>query len=198
MLGLLGRGCSKYLAIFGHGSTALAEVIRVYESHGLVQCLAVPQRGGDGACRNRAALDLWRAGAVVTSIGPGALQAMAGSLAAASNGVGVYHIYGDETTHGEGYNMQQVPKPAAGPLRPAHRAHGTLLRAAHARGAARGDAPRRGGGVPSRQGAPFFLLLPINTQPQMVGVNLAALPERPVAAAAAARRRRRRSPRPRG
>jgi len=23
----------------------------------------------------------------------------------------VYHIYGDETTHGEGYNMQQVPKP---------------------------------------------------------------------------------------
>ena len=36
------------------------------------------------------------------------LQAFAGSLAAASNGVGVYHLYGDETTHGEGYNMQQV------------------------------------------------------------------------------------------
>ena len=46
--------------------------------------------------------------AVLTSIGPGALQAYAGSLAAASNGVGVYHLYGDETTHGEGYNMQQV------------------------------------------------------------------------------------------
>ena len=39
---------------------------------------------------------------------------MAGSLAAASNGVGVYHIYGDETTRGEGYNMQQVPKPDQG------------------------------------------------------------------------------------
>ena len=52
--------------------------------------------------------------AVVTSIGPGALQAMAGSLASASNGVGVYHIYGDETTFGEGYNMQQVPKEEQG------------------------------------------------------------------------------------
>ena len=52
--------------------------------------------------------------AVVTSIGPGAMQAFAGSLAAASNGVGVYHIYGDETTFGEGYNMQQVPKEEQG------------------------------------------------------------------------------------
>ncbi len=52
--------------------------------------------------------------AVVTSIGPGALQAFAGSLASASNGVGVYHIYGDETTFGEGYNMQQVPKEEQG------------------------------------------------------------------------------------
>lgn len=52
--------------------------------------------------------------AVVTSIGPGAMQAMAGSLTAASNGVGVYHLYGDETTHGQGYNMQQVSKPAQG------------------------------------------------------------------------------------
>ena len=52
--------------------------------------------------------------AVVTSIGPGAMQALAGALAAASNGIGVYHIYGDETTYGEGYNMQQVPKPEQG------------------------------------------------------------------------------------
>ncbi len=29
-------------------------------------------------------------------------------------GVGVYHIYGDETTFGEGYNMQQVPKEEQG------------------------------------------------------------------------------------
>ena len=42
------------------------------------------------------------------------MQAFAGSLAAASNGVGVYHIYGDETTFGEGYNMQQVPKEEQG------------------------------------------------------------------------------------
>ena len=50
----------------------------------------------------------------MTSIGPGAMQAMAGALAAASNGVGVYHIYGDETTFGEGTNMQQVPKEEQG------------------------------------------------------------------------------------
>ena len=43
-------------------------------------------------------------------IGPGALQAMAASIVSSSNGIGVHHIYGDETTHGEGYNMQQVPK----------------------------------------------------------------------------------------
>jgi 3D-(3,5/4)-trihydroxycyclohexane-1,2-dione acylhydrolase (decyclizing) len=47
--------------------------------------------------------------AVVTSIGPGALHAFAGSLSSASNGIGVYHIYGDETTHDEGPNMQQIP-----------------------------------------------------------------------------------------
>ena len=55
-----------------------------------------------------------RLSAVVTSIGPGAMQAFAGSLAAASNGVGVYHIYGDETTFGEGYNMQQVRRSEQG------------------------------------------------------------------------------------
>ncbi len=52
--------------------------------------------------------------AVVTSIGPGALQAMAGSLTASSNGVGVYHLYGDETTEDEGPNMQQIPRPEQG------------------------------------------------------------------------------------
>ncbi len=73
-----------------------------------------------------------RSPAVVTSIGPGALQAFAGSLAAASNGVGVYHIYGDETTFGEGYNMQQVPKEEQGLFGQMTAHHGPLLRAAHA------------------------------------------------------------------
>src|SRR5262245_65498275 len=114
VLGLLKQGVSKYLAIFGHGSTDLGEVLRIYEEEGVTRTFN---------CRNEVAMAhtatalRWQYGeipAVVTSIGPGALQAMAGSLAAMSNGVGVYHIYGDETTFGEGYNMQQVPKDEQG------------------------------------------------------------------------------------
>ena len=114
MLGLLKQGVRKYLAIFGHGSTDLGEVLRIYEEEGVTRTFN---------CRNEVAMAhaatalRWQYGeipAVVTSIGPGALQALAGSLAAASNGVGVYHIYGDETTFGEGYNMQQVPKEEQG------------------------------------------------------------------------------------
>ena len=114
MLGLLKQGVRKYFAIFGHGSTDLGNVLRIYEEEGVTRTVN---------CRNEvemahAATALrWQYGelsAVVTSIGPGAMQAFAGSLAAASNGVGVYHIYGDETTYGEGYNMQQVPKEEQG------------------------------------------------------------------------------------
>jgi 3D-(3,5/4)-trihydroxycyclohexane-1,2-dione acylhydrolase (decyclizing) len=117
--------------------------------------------------------------AVVTSIGPGALQAMAGSLAAASNGVGVYHIYGDETTHGEGYNMQQIPKPAQhlfGQLT-ATMGQSYVL---HTPAALR-DAMRRGSLCvhhPYKAG-PFYLLLPLNTQPESLSVNLETLPGRP-------------------
>ena len=114
VLGLLRQGVRKYFAIFGHGSTDLGDVLRIYEEEGVTRTIN---------CRNEvemahAATALrWQYGelsAVVTSIGPGAMQAFAGSLAAASNGVGVYHIYGDETTFGEGYNMQQVPKEEQG------------------------------------------------------------------------------------
>jgi 3D-(3,5/4)-trihydroxycyclohexane-1,2-dione acylhydrolase (decyclizing) len=117
VLGLMRQGVTKYLAIFGHGSTALADVLRVYEAAGLVRCW---QFRNEVEMAHAATALSWVYGevpAVVTSIGPGALQAMAASLAAASNGVGVYHLYGDETTHGEGYNMQQVPKPAPRPRR---------------------------------------------------------------------------------
>src|SRR6185295_11417881 len=114
VLGLLQQGVRKYLAMFRRGSTDLRNVLRVYEEEGVTRTIN---------CRNEvemahAATALrWQYGeisAVVTSIGPGAMQAFAGSLAAASNGVGVYHIYGDETTFGEGYNMQQVPKEEQG------------------------------------------------------------------------------------
>ena len=87
--------------------------------------------------------------AVVTSIGPGALQALAGSLAAASNGVGVYHIYGDETTFGEGYNMQQVPKEEQGLFGQMTAIMGRSYVLHTPEGAARRAAPRRAHRQPS-------------------------------------------------
>jgi 3D-(3,5/4)-trihydroxycyclohexane-1,2-dione acylhydrolase (decyclizing) len=179
VLGLLKQGVRKYFAIFGHGSTDLGDVLRVYEEEGATRTVN---------CRNEvemahAATALrWQYGepcAVVTSIGPGALQAMAGSLAAASNGVGVYHIYGDETTYGEGYNMQQVPKEEQGLFGRMTAAMGQSY-VLHTPEALR-DALRRGSlcvNHPYRAG-PFYLLLPINTQPAPLTLNLAALPGKP-------------------
>ena len=170
---------TKYLAIFGHGSTALGEVLRVYEGQGLVRCR---QFRNEVAMAHAGTALRWVYGepcALVTSIGPGALQAMAGSLAAASNGVGVYHLYGDETTHGEGYNMQQVPKPAQGLfgrmtalMGESYTLHSPgALRAALRRGAMTVFHPWRAG--------PFFLNLPINTQPAEALMRLDALPAAP-------------------
>ena len=108
-----------------------------------------------------------------------ALAGGAGSLAAASNGSGVYHIYGDETTFGEGYNMQQIPKEEQGLFGRMTAVMGQSyilhtpegLRDALRRGALCVNHPYRAG--------PFYLLLPLNTQPARVSVNLAALPARP-------------------
>ena len=180
ILGLMRQGVTKYLAVFGHGSTAIADVLRVYEAAGLVRCW---QYRNEVEMAHAATALSWVYGeipAVVTSIGPGALQAMAASLAASSNGVGVYHIYGDETTQGEGYNMQQVPKPAQGIFGQITALMGASY-TLHTPAALR-DALRRGAGAvfhPWRAG-PFYLNLPLNTQPQMVTLRLDALPVRPV------------------
>jgi 3D-(3,5/4)-trihydroxycyclohexane-1,2-dione acylhydrolase (decyclizing) len=179
VLGLLKQGVRKYFAIFGHGSTDLGNVLRIYEEEGATRTIN---------CRNEvemahaATVLRWQYGelsAVVTSIGPGAMQAFAGSLAAASNGVGVYHVYGDETTFGEGYNMQQIPKEEQGLFGRMTAVMGQSyvlhtpegLRDALRRGALCVNHPYRAG--------PFYLLLPLNTQPAKVSVNLAALPARP-------------------
>ena len=179
VLGLHKQGVKKYFAIFGHGSTDLGEVLRIYEEEGATRTIN---------CRNEvemahAATALrWQYGeisAVVTSIGPGAMQAFAASLAAASDGVGVYHIYGDETTFGEGYNMQQVPKQEQGAFGRMTAIMGQSY-VLHTPEGVR-DALRRGAlcvNHPYRAG-PFYLLLPLNTQPAKLSVNLAALPERP-------------------
>ena len=179
VLGLMRQGVTKYLAIFGHGSTAISEVLRVYAEKKLVRCWAfrneVEMAHAGTALR-------WVYGetcAVVTSIGPGAFQAMAGSLAAASDGVGIYHIYGDETTHGEGYNMQQVPKAAQGLFGQITALMGQSY-TLHTPAALR-DALRKGAAAvfhPWRP-APFYLNMPINTQPQETRFRLQSLPTRP-------------------
>jgi 3D-(3,5/4)-trihydroxycyclohexane-1,2-dione acylhydrolase (decyclizing) len=179
VLGLLKQGVRKYFAIFGHGSTDLGEVLRIYEEEDVTRTFN---------CRNEVAMAhaatalKWQYGetpAVITSIGPGALQAFAGSLAAASNGVGVYHIYGDETTFGEGYNMQQVPKQEQGLFGQMTAILGRSY-VLHTPAAIR-DALRRGAMTvhhPYKAG-PFYLLLPLNTQPAPLRLNIAGLPAKP-------------------
>src|SRR3972149_6894 len=92
VLGLLKQGVRKYLAIFGHGSTDLGEVLRIYEEEGVTRTFN---------CRNEVAMAhaatalRWQYGevpAVVTSIGPGAMQAFAGSLAGGPDGAGGAHL----------------------------------------------------------------------------------------------------------
>ena len=179
ILGLLKQGVSKYLAIFGHGSTDLAEVLRLYTAAGVTRVFNFRNEVEMAHAGTALSWVYRETCAVVTSIGPGGLQAMAGSLAAASNGVGLYHIYGDETTHGEGYNMQQVPKPT-------QHVYGQMTAlmgqsyVLHTPQALR-DAMRRGTQCvhhPYKAG-PFYLMLPLNTQPQVIqDLHLNSLPER--------------------
>ncbi|NLX06670.1 MAG: thiamine pyrophosphate-binding protein, partial [Phycisphaerae bacterium] len=177
VLGLVRQNVRKFLSVFGHGSTEIGEVLRVYEAAGVVRTFAVRN---EIAASHAAAALRWVTGekaAVVTSIGPGALQAMTGSLAAASDGLGVWYLFGDETTEDEGPNMQQIPKPEQGlflrlgqTMGSAYTLHTpgavpTALR----RGLNRVDDPHRAG--------PFFLLMPMNTQCCVIeGFNLDELP----------------------
>ena len=177
VLGLLRQGVSTYIGIFGHGTTDIAEVLRVYEEQGLVKTLNV--RHETAAAHAASALKALsgKTAAVITSIGPGAMQAFAGSLCAASNGLGIYHIYGDETTHGEGFNMQQIPRDEQGLFLKLCSVMGkaysvyepwsivTALRA--------GSAAVFGGNF----NGPFFLLAPMNAQPALLlNFNLLELP----------------------
>lgn len=177
VLGLLRQGVTRFVAVLGHGSTELGEVLRVYQDAGVVRTFAV--RHETEASHAATALR-WVTGekaAVVTSIGPGALQAMAGSLVAVSDGIGVWHLYGDETTEDEGPNMQQIPRPEQGlflrltaTMGPSYSLHTPrALPTALRRGLNQVDHPYRPG--------PFYLLLPLNTQPQLIeGFNLDELP----------------------
>lgn len=180
VLGLLAQGVRTFLVVLGHGSTDLGEVLRVYQAAGALRMVNL--RHETEAAHVASALR-WITGtkaAVVTSIGPGAMQAFAGSLVSASDGLGVWHIYGDETTEAEGPNMQQIPRPEQdlflrlfSTMGGAYTLHTpAALPTALRRGADTVDHPHRAG--------PFYLLLPLNTQPaEMPGFNLEELPTGP-------------------
>ncbi|MFH2038839.1 MAG: thiamine pyrophosphate-binding protein, partial [Chloroflexota bacterium] len=178
VLGLIRQGVKTFLTVFGHGSTEVGEVLRVYQEAGLVKVCGV--RSEIEASHAATALR-WVTGekaAVITSIGPGALQALAASLVPASDGIGIWYLFGDETSEDEGYNMQQVPKHEQGLflqlaaiMGRSYSLHTPLaLPTALQRGAATVDHPYHAG--------PFFLLMPMNTQAAWLpNFNLAELPE---------------------
>ena len=177
VLGLLRQRVRTFLCVLGHGSTEIGEVLRIYHQAGLLRACAV--RSEMEASHAATALR-WVTGqkaAVVTSIGPGALHALAASIAPASDGIGVWYLFGDETTEDEGPNMQQIPKheqdnflrlcATMGRAYNLHTPH--ALATALRRGLNTVDHPHRGG--------PFYLLLPINTQAvRLPSFNLDELP----------------------
>jgi 3D-(3,5/4)-trihydroxycyclohexane-1,2-dione acylhydrolase (decyclizing) len=189
VLGLIKQNVHTFFVVFGHGSTDLAEVLRVYQQHVLVKVLNT--RSEIEASHAATALR-WVTGqkaAVVTSIGPGALQALAASLVPASDGLGVWYILGEETTEDEGLNMQQIPRYEQdlflrlfSTMGQAYSLHTPgAVSAALRRGQLSVDHPFRAG--------PFFLLLPMNIQPVSIKMfNLRELPSaltiRPAAAEA--------------
>ena len=177
VLGLIKQNVRTFVGILGHGTTDIAEVLRIYEASGLVKMY--PVRHETEAVHAATAL-AWVTGekaAVITSIGPGALQAMAGALAPLSDGIGVWFLLGDETTEDEGPNMQQIPGHDQDRYLKLFSAMADTYKL-HTPGAA-ATALRRGRAAtahPFRPG-PFFLLMPMNTQPaQVKGFNLKELP----------------------
>lgn len=168
VLGLINQGVRTFVGIFGHGMTDVGEVLRIYEEEKAVKTVNVRN---EVEAAHIASMLRWKYGevsAVFTSIGPGALQATAGSLVALANGLGVYYLMGDETSHSEGPNMQQIPRreqelflKVLSTFGPAYSLHTpeavfTALK--------RGDASVNG----RAKQTPFYMLLPMNIQPKIM------------------------------
>lgn len=177
VLGLLRQNVRTFFTVFGHGSTEIGEVLRIYQRAGLVKVFGV--RNEIEASHAATALNwiMHEKSAVVTSIGPGALQALAASLVPASDGVGVWYLFGDETSEDEGFNMQQIPKHQQNLFPQMLQTMGAAyslqvpwsLSTALRRGHAVVDHPYRPG--------PFYLSMPMNAQPVfMEHFNLRELP----------------------
>ncbi len=177
VLGLLRQDVRNFLCVLGHGSTDVGEVLRVYQEAGLVRTCGVRNEIEAGHAATALRWVTGEKAAVVTSIGPGALQALAGSIAPASDGIGVWYLFGDETTQDEGPNMQQIPKHEQHLFQRLCETMGRsyclhtpdAVATALQRGLNTVDHPHRAG--------PFYLLLPMNTQPAMLhDFNIEELP----------------------
>lgn len=187
VIGLLLQGVKKFITVFGHGSTEMGEVLRIYQEAGCCRVFGV--RNEIEASHAAATLN-WVQGekaAVVTSIGPGALQALAGSLVPLANGIGVWYLLGDETTEDEGFNFQQIPRHEQNSflklysrMGKAYSLHTPLsLPTALRRGLNATSDPYQAG--------PFYLLLPMNIQSSVVNhFNLDELPQGEIPRAGAA------------
>lgn len=177
VIGLLRQGLRKYVGIFGHGNTTLGEELYHYQQNNLVKVYNVRH---ETEASHIAATLRWQYNeyvAVFTSIGPGALQALAGSLVALSNQLGVFYILGDETSADEGYNMQQIPRreqglflklfSVMGPSYTLHTARALPAALRNARNSTRN---------PNGE-SPFYFLFPINVQSEVIdSFNIELLP----------------------
>lgn len=179
VLGLANQGVRTFVGIFGHGMTDVGEALRIYEEAGVVKTINVRN---EVEASHTASMLRWKyneVSAVFTSIGPGGMQATAGSLVPLANGLGIYYLMGDETSQSEGPNMQQIPRReqelflrVLSTLGPAYSLHTpeavfTALK--------RGDVAVHG----KEKRTPFYMLLPMNIQPKiMEGCNLLEFPEK--------------------
>lgn len=168
VLGLINQGVKTFVGIFGHGMTDVGEVLRIYEEENAVKTVNVRN---EVEASHVAAMLRWKYNevtAVFTSIGPGALQAAAGSLVPLANGLGIYYLMGDETSHSEGPNMQQIPKreqelflrllSTFGPAYSLHTPEAVFTALKRGDAAVHGRAKR----------TPFYMLLPMNIQPKLM------------------------------
>ncbi len=180
VLGLLRQGVKSYIGVFGHGTTDLGEILRSYEAEGLVKVYGVHSEIEASHVASALRWQYGETAVVFTSIGPGALQAMSASLVPLSNGIGVYYLFGGETTHDEGYNMQQIPRSEQGLFLRLFSTMGTSYEL-HT-GEALPTALKRGANAVFSpvQAAPCYLILPMNVQGKlMTDFNLAELPRIP-------------------
>lgn len=176
LLGLINQNVRKFISVFGHGSTDLAEVLRIYENMKVVRTFSVHSEIEASHAASALRWQYNERSAVITSIGPGAMQAFAASIMPKSNCLGVYYIFGDETSHSEGPNMQQIPK----------RTQDLFLTLGNTMSEAFtltepwaiATALKRGYQTTySQREAPFFFFMPLNKQPvKLEKFNLSELP----------------------